>query len=337
MRENNLSVYVITRLGIGQNSSSFYDQELPYLENLLIKSIIKQKKYITKWLILIDVNTPKYVSEKLKKLIPHDILYICPLDPLLAGSIMPNISMILKDMGVKDNDKIITIRVDADDMLSNNYVSSVIETIRTDNLLNTFNEISVNAINGIFFYPIRKKLVRVVKKNYSVQALYSVFGKDFHSVHDYPHGKIGKEVLNKGGHYCELDNQDFWIRSIRQHSVTRFGKKLKLFDARFDLIKNFIKKILYKFLKNNTFYKERVDSTDLLDNFQFSDELILFFQNHENNLKKNKITFSPMTKDIINNKKGFNQFDVKDILLKMYKKETNKEKKAKIKEEFYNL
>ena len=74
MQENKLSVFVITRFGIGQRSKNFYNQELPYLENLLARSVLRQKEFITKWLVLIDVNTPNFVRERLLKLASKDLL-----------------------------------------------------------------------------------------------------------------------------------------------------------------------------------------------------------------------------------------------------------------------
>ena len=87
MQKKNLSVYVITRFGLGQSLESFYYREFIYLENFLAKSIYAQKDYITKWIILIDKETPKHVFEKIKKLAPKNLLYIYSQDPFLSGSV----------------------------------------------------------------------------------------------------------------------------------------------------------------------------------------------------------------------------------------------------------
>ena len=73
MLNDNLNVFVITRFGIGQKSKIFFDKEFLYMQNLLIKSIIKQSEFITKWIILIDINAPKEIIKKLKALIPKDL------------------------------------------------------------------------------------------------------------------------------------------------------------------------------------------------------------------------------------------------------------------------
>ena len=140
---------------------------------------------------------------------------------------MFNLSIILKDVGVKKNDKVITIRVDADDMISNNYIRSVVEAVNKNNLEDRYKDISVNAINGIYFYPIRKKLVKVYKKDYSVQALYSVFDENFNSVYDFSHQNIGEKIVSKGGYYCELDEDFYWIRSMRQFSQLSLESNLE--------------------------------------------------------------------------------------------------------------
>ncbi len=335
--QNELKVFVITRFGLGQSSKKFYDQELPYFEKLLIKSVLKQKKHIKRWIILVDINTPKYVIEKISKLIPENILYIFSHDPFVTGSVMPNISLVIKDLGVKNNDKVITIRVDADDMLSDNYISSVNNIINDDDLINKYKEISIDATLGVYFYPIRNKFIKVSKKGYSVQALYSIFDKNFHSVYDYSHQKLAENVKKNGGFCCQLNKNDYWIRSMRQHSVTRFGKKIGFLEGRLSFVKNIFKLLFYKFFENNTFYRGNTNIDDLSDNFQLSNNLLYFFENLEKNFETKKTNFSPLVNEIINTKKVNSPLKVKNILLEMYKIESDEGKKANIRNEFYNF
>ena len=351
MQDNSLSVFVITRFGIGQSSNSFYEQELPYLENLLTKSILNQREYIKKWIILIDIKTPKNVIEKIKNFIPNDILYIYSHDifsdenlkkrvnkiDIAYPELLPDIPSILKELGVKDNDKVVTIRIDADDMLSNDYVSSVINAITNCNLKNNYKLIGVNSNHGVQFYPLRNKLVKVFRKNYSIQALYSIFGKNFSSVYDYGHQELEQKVLDKGGFYCQLNSEKFWLRSMRQYSVSQVGKKFGILFGRFDFIKNIVKTLFPKIFKKNLIYKEQVNINDLSDKFELSDKLINFFYEHEKNLKKKKIVLSPMLKKIIDSNKKSNKTVIQQILLAMYKDETDEDRKIKIKNEFYNF
>ena len=351
MNNKNQSVFIITRFGIGQKLESFYDQELPYLENLLIKSILNQKKHITKWIIIIDVNTPKYVIERLTKLIPEDLLYICSHDIFSKENLkdkaykfhsayqelMPDIRRVLRNIGVNDNDKIITIRVDADDMLSNDYVDSVIKIINSKDLKDKYKLISVNANYGVQFYPTKNKLVKVFKKNYSIQALYSIFDKNFIAVYDCGHQELEQLVLNKGGICLQLGKEEFWLRSMRQNSVSQMGKKFGILFGRFDLIKNIIRNFFPKFFKKNLFYRGQVKIDDLFQKFELSNELITFFYKHEKNIKKKKIIYSPMLKEILLINKKKNKTLIQKFLLDMYKKEKNEDKKNKIKNEFYNF
>ncbi len=350
MKNNNLKVFVITRFGIGQNSNQFYDRELPYLQNLLAKSILKQKELITNWIILIDVKTPKYVIERITEIIPKDILCLHLHDIFSTadskkrsstiengyGDLMPNLSVILKDLGVKDKEKIVTIRIDADDMLSNDYVSSVLDAINVDNLKENYELISVNSNYGLYFYPTKKKVISVYKKNYSVQALYSIFGNNFYTVYDFSHQRLEEMVINKGGYGCQLNNKEFWLRSMRQYSVTQQGKEFGILFGRFDLIKNLIKIIFYKFLKNKTFARGRVKIDDFSRRFQFAHGLIDMFNMHEKKIKKRN-SFSPMMQQILKFNKNKNKTKIQKILLGMYKKETDEDRKNKIKNEFYNF
>lgn len=336
MNSNELSLFIVTRFGIGQNSKDFFDKEIPYLENFLVKSILSQKENIKKWIIIIDINTPKYVIEKLQNLIPKDLLYLYLHDCFSSGSLLPKISTILSDIGIKNNDKIITVRVDADDMLSSNYTISVIKTIKKDNLLHKYKNISINAPYGIYFYPIKKKLIKVFKKDYSVQALYSIFGENFYSVHDYGHQKIAEKILSQGGYYCELDKQAHWIRSMRQFSVTKFGSKFGIFETRFYFIKNMVKKIFYKYLKNNTFYDGLVDLNHLTKNFNLSKEIMIMLEKHEQKLSKIVSNLPPLVKKITKSKK-VNVFFVKNTLIQLHNDEKNESEKIKIRKEFYNF
>lgn len=336
MKNVNFEIFLITRFGIGQNSNFFFDNEFPYLEKLLTKSVLIQRKYLKKWLIIVDVNTPNYVIEKLRKLIPADLLYIYAHDWFSLGNTMPDLIPIFKKFGIKKNDKVITIRVDADDMISNNYVESVIEAVKKNNLDDRYKDISVNATKGIYFYPIRKKLVGVSKKNYSVQALYSTFGENFNSVYDFSHQDIGEKIVSKGGYSCELDEDFIWIRSIRQFSITKFGNQFGVFEARFYLFKNIIKKIFYKNSKNNTFYGEVIDTKALYNSFEIPNDIIPFFEKFEKKLNKHSLLLSARLKRILNTK-NINGPRAKNILINMYKQETNEEVKAEIKRDFYKI
>ena len=337
MQNSNLSVFVITRFGIGQKSNVFFDKEFLYMKNLLIKSIIKQSELITKWIILTDINAPKDVVSKLKKLIPKDILLIYFHDSFSEGSLKPNYSNMLEGLGVKHKDRVITIRVDADDIISNDYICSVINAINSSNSENKYDLISVNATSGVYFYPTRKKLVKVFKKDFSIQALYSIFGNNFNSVYDVGHQKLEQMVLSQGGYCCQLNKKEYWVRSMRQHSVTQFGKKFGILVARFDFLKNIIKFLLYKFLKNNTFYRGKIKINYLFSRFELTDKIVPIFYKHEEKLENKKIVFSPFLEEIINSKKLHSPLQVKQYLLDMHKIEKEKEKKIKIKKEFYSF
>ncbi len=338
MTKNSFNVFVITRFGIGQNSKTFYDREIPYLENLLIRSILKQKEFITKWIILIDVKTPKFVTEKLKKLIPKDILFIYAHDVFLSGSTMPNITSILKNLGIRNKDKVVTIRVDADDILSNDYISSVLDVINIQKQRNKYDLISVDATIGIYFYPIRNKLVKVFRKNYSIQALYSIFGSSFKSVHDGGgHGGLEKMVLKKGGIYYQLNNKEFWIRSMRQHSVSQLGIKFNVLFGRYEIIKNIMKILLKKIYNSNTFYKGRVSVKELSNRFEISEKIVSLLNLQEQSLEIKQTVFSPLIKKVMKDNKNRNRTKIQQVLLKMYKKEKSKTARAKIKKEFYNF
>lgn len=337
MKKKDLNIFVITRFGLGQSLDSFYNNELPYIENLLTKSIINQKDHITKWIILMDINTPDFVRKKLINLVPEDLLYIYSQDPFLEGSTMPNLSIILNKIGVKKNDKVITIRVDADDMISNDFISSVVQIIDNINYKKKYSEILVNPVNGIYFYPIRKRLVKVFKEDYSIQVLYSIYGKDFHTVYDYPHKNIGQKVLDNGGFYYRLENKDLWLRSLRQHSITRFGKKFGVLDGRLDLLKNFIKFLMNRFIRNTSIYKKKVKVKDISKDFEITKNVISALEQNEKTLTGYNLYLSPMVKNIIHSNGICSKFKIKKILLDLYKNEVNEEKKSEIKKNFYSF
>ena len=58
---------------------------------------------------------------------------------------------------------------------------------------------------------------------------------------------------------------------------------------------------------------------------------------HEKSIKNHKIKFSTFIKKIIDTKKVNSSLKLKQILLEMYQKEDDDEKKIKIKKEFYSF
>tara|TARA_B100000902_G_scaffold312387_1_gene302528 strand:- start:810 stop:1823 length:1014 start_codon:yes stop_codon:yes gene_type:complete len=337
MQKEKLSVYVITRFGIGQSLESFYDRELIYIKNFLAKSIEMQKKYITKWIILIDIKTPDHIYKKIKELAPKDLLYIYSEDPFLVGSLKPNITSVLKNVGVKTNDKIVTIRIDADDVFSNDYVYTVLNTLIVNKLINKYEKVLIDAATGVYFYPSKNKLIRVFKKGFSIQALYSIFNNNFISVYDTSHQGLENKITSNGGYCCTLNDRDFWLRSMRHFTASRGRDKVGIFEGRFVFIKEIIKSVLYKFSLSNTTYKEKVSLNDIFDRFQLSKELIETMKEHERKIKNHKIEYSPMIKQIVDLEKTQNTFKLKGILLEMYKKEDSHIRKLEIKKEFYSF
>lgn len=337
MQKEKLSVYVITRFGIGQSLESFYEREFIYIKNFLAKSIETQKKYITKWIILIDINTPDHIYKKIRELAPKDLLYIYSQDPFLVGSLKPNITSILKDVGVKMNDKIITIRIDADDVFSYDYVYSVLNTLSVNKLINKYEKVLIDAAIGVYFFPSKNKFIRVFKKGFSVQSLYSIFNDNFISVYDGSHQGLEKKIKSNGGYCCTLNDRDFWLRSMRHFTVTRGRNKVGFFEGRFIFIKAIIKKFLYKLSLSNTTYKEKVSLNDIFNRFKISKELIETIKEHERKIKKHKIEYSSMIKQIVDKEKTQNPFKLKSILLEMYKKEHCHNRKLEIKKEFYSF
>jgi hypothetical protein len=337
MKNRDVSIFVITRFGIGQSSSTFYDKEFPYIENLLKNSILKQSHDITKWIVLIDINTPAYIYEKLRKIASKEILYIYSHDPFSEGSMMADIPAILKKFEIKKKDKILTIRVDADDMLSNNYVEMIMDSIYTDNLIEKYHQISISASRGVYFYPSQSKFIQVLKSDYSVQALYSIFGNNFHSVYDYSHKTIGRDTVNNGGYSCILRSEALWIRTIRRFSSQRFGKKFGIFDAKFDVLKTYIKIFLGKWIDNNTLYKERVNTLDLSESFEISEKLTLSLVDLEKKFEADEVILPPLVKGLINSGVGPTRMKLKQALLDLHQLEANEEYKNKIKIEFYEI
>lgn len=332
-----MKVYVITRFGLGQSQESFYERELIYLENFLAKSVNAQKKFITKWIILTDIKIPGYIHEKIKKLAPSDLLHIHLHNPFLENTIRPNITKILESIGVKINDKIVEVRIDADDVFSNDYISNILNFLSQSKITNKFEKVLLDAPHGIYFYPTHKKLIRVYKKNFSIQALYSIFNNNFFSTYDYGHQNLETKVIENSGFCHNLKNQDVWIRSMRHYTVTRFGKPTSIFEGRFIFIKQIIKKLLRKDLSNKITYKNTIKINNVLNRFQITSEIMQLIQKHENSIKNHNIKFSFSIKKIIDRKKIKSPFVLKKILLEMYKNEQCELKKEEIKESFYSF
>ena len=114
-------------------------------------------------------------------------------------------------------------------------------------------------------------------------------------------------------------------------------KKIGFLEGRLSFVKNIFKLLFYKFFENNTFYRGNTNIDDLSDNFQLSNNLLYFFENLEKNFETKKTNFPPLVNEIINTKKVNSPLKVKNILLEMYKIESDEGKKANIRNEFYNF
>ena len=332
-----MKVYVITRFGICQNLESFYEREFIYLENFLAKSVSAQKKYITKWIILIDTNAPRYICEKIKNLASPDLLHIHFHDPFLENAVSPDIAKVFRSIGVKVNDKIVEIRIDADDVFSNDYVINVLNSLKSNDLVNKYEKVLVDASEGIYFYPSKKKFIRVKKKNFSIQSLYSIFNQNFFSTYEYGHQNLESRVIESGGYCHNLKNKSFWVRSIRHYTVTKFGKTVSIFDGRFIFIKQIIKKIFFKNHINRMIYKDEIKLSDISGRFQFSNEVVDKIKKHEQAIKKYNIKFSYKIKKIICKNSVRSPFVLKKILLNMHNNEQSDQKKSEIKKDFYSF
>jgi hypothetical protein len=332
-----MKVYIITRFGICQSLESFYEREIVYLENFLAKSINVQKKYITKWIILIDINTPHYICEKIKKLAPPDLLHIHIHDPFLEKATRPNIKKVFQNIGVKANDKIIEIRIDADDVFSNDYIINVLNVLKKSNFVRKYEKVLIDTPEGMYFYPSKKKFIRVRKKNYSIQALYSIFNQNFFSSYDYGHQKLENRVIESGGYCYNLDNKPFWVRTMRHYTISQFGKTTSIFDGRFILIKQIVKEIFFNNLTNKMIYKNEIRLSDISGRFQFSNKIIDKLKKHEQAVKKYNFKFSSKLKKIINNKSIKSAFVLKKVLLDMYCSEQSERKKSEIVKDFYSF
>lgn len=212
--------FVITRFGLGQRKDDFFELNIEYLEKLLSASLKKQTVRDFVWLVLIDVRAPDWVFERLENIIngvPR-AKYIVH-DPFKSLNVAPDISDVLEREGVSFGEYIVTTRVDSDDALSVCFIKSVNSCVA--DCLRVYGRVpvSVNPVNGMYYYPEHEKFFFVHKNNYSVQTIGSAFDSRFVHPHSGSHKSFSGYFRDSGWPAILLDPEaPLWLRSMRKDS-----------------------------------------------------------------------------------------------------------------------
>ena len=129
VRFNNL--FIITRYGVGQKKNIFYKNSLDLLNNNFLYSLSKQNNQNFVMMLVVDKNIPNIILRKIQNQIIENKLnyFILRHNPFLNFSLKPNYTQIFNKIGVKKNQRVTTIRVDADDALSRNFVNEITKQI----------------------------------------------------------------------------------------------------------------------------------------------------------------------------------------------------------------
>lgn len=212
--------FVITRFGLGQAKEDFYQLNIEYLENLLAVSLRNQTNRNFYWIVLIDVRAPKWVFTRLNYIIRGILdVEIVKHDPFKSLSIMPDISELISKRGVSLGEYIIVTRVDSDDALSVNYIDNVSVCLTERLSVHGRVPVSINPVNGVYYYPEQAKFFEVFKNNYSVQTIGGRFCREF--VHPYSgsHKEFSIHFRRKGWQAVILNTPEpLWLRSMRKDS-----------------------------------------------------------------------------------------------------------------------
>lgn len=228
VRFNNL--FIITRYGVGQKKNFFYKNSLDLLNNNFLYSLSKQNNQNFVLILVVDKNIPNIILRKIQNQITENKLnyFILRHNPFLNFSLKPNYTQILNKIGVKKNQRVTTIRVDADDALSRNFVNEITKQI--NKYKKNFRKIHIDPNIGYYRWSKHNYVQKVLKKGYSIQVLSDIFGKGFNHVYDFSHKNVGRQVLSfQKSNSIDLKDEKLplWFRTIHTNQVT-FNKRTEL-------------------------------------------------------------------------------------------------------------
>lgn len=267
--------FIITRFGLGQRKDDFFRLNIEYLERLLSVSLKNQTCKSFSWLVMIDVRAPGWVFERLEYLL-NDVPganYIVH-DPFQSLSVAPDIPSVLEKQGVSRGEYIVTTRVDSDDALSVNFVELVNKCLAGYLYANGRVPVSVNPVNGVYYFPLQERLFSVYKGDYSVQTIGSIFNPEFIHAHSGSHKQLPAYLRGLGFQAIVFAPEEpMWLRSMRKDSNVHQKEGVPTIDWKF-YIKVRLRQWTSIFFRQSTrtLIKKRINSCDALHHFAFSKE-----------------------------------------------------------------
>jgi len=226
-QQKSTQIFIISRLGLGQRNGSFFQTALPYFFSALVPSISAQEDPRFHWLVLVDTAAPKWAIEKIgsvKETVPQFSLHLH--DPFRRFDLMPEVGDLLREKGAVADAYTITARVDADDALSRDYVSSLLlhsEIAQKSSPVSAHGYISRS---GAVYYSASAKTLAIEKEDYSAVAIGSKFNRNFVHCYDFPHTQVWR-----GGESLAVINMKsptpHWLRVMRPGSVHRSSPGLR--------------------------------------------------------------------------------------------------------------
>lgn len=226
----NMKVVVLTRFGLGQRSEAFFRANMPFLEAALVPSIAAQTETRFSWIIMLDRQAPSWVVRQLevwKDTIPQLTFHLH--DPFTTFNLMPELAGDLLCRGSKRGDYIVTVRVDADDALSTDYLATLRAEAERAASDGTGNSHAFISQAGALLLSRSMKFLRITKKNYSVVAAGSYYGGSFVHCYSFPHTKMWRGFAGVLPVFMESAHPH-WLRTLRPGSVHRSYRGLKISD-----------------------------------------------------------------------------------------------------------
>lgn len=229
--------FLLTRFGVGQSLPSFYDARMDLFEGVFIPSLLRQTAQNFELLLLTDTRAPKEVLARMKEILlsfPSGKLVLH--DPFDSLNIMPDVPSLLAAEGVKEGEFVTTTRLDADDALHQDFFR-VLSQAAAGHLQSDNGKLpcAFESNQGVFYYPAAKLGLRVAKDNYSVISIGDLWGQNFLHCHSFAHTQINREFRQSPARntvQLGFDGDPIWLRSIHEHTYTRVGRPVSVFESR---------------------------------------------------------------------------------------------------------
>lgn len=240
----NVQYLELVEKNVGLSPEVWLNERLYLFFKFCYPSVADQTEKNFKWIVYFDVDTPDSFIQKFRSLDGYNIV-----DLKFASTWLEFNSKVSKELPPKsENEIVITTRLDCDDAISKNAISSIqnesLGIISSTNFTSSF---IVNFIDGLVYDVNSKLLLKASLSSNPFISLVNLDSDNDNSVYTYQHNTVKKYFK-----IIDIYNQEIWLQIIHGNNLLnkKIGKPI-LFKRR---LINYFSIIKYELVLNNSIF-----------------------------------------------------------------------------------